>query len=52
MIDQSKWLCVKDNPPPPGFIVKFWLKNGSVWAGYYNGSDKERTFDFWLPLPK
>ena len=45
------WLSVKDSPPPAGPLVKRW-KNGSVWAGRYNGSEKETSFDHYLVLPQ
>lgn len=50
MNTESTWLNTKENPPMPGWIVKKW-KNGSVWAGYYDGREKASSFDFWLPLP-
>lgn len=48
--EQSPWILVSDRKPPKGPLVKRW-KNGAVWAGNFNGSDKELSFEAWLPLP-
>jgi hypothetical protein len=46
-----KWIKVSDTPPTPGMIVKKF-KNGSVWAGYYSGSEKESSFVEYMRLPQ
>lgn len=48
---KPKWISVKDSPPTPGMIVKKF-KNGSVWAGYYSGTEKESAFVEYIRLPE
>lgn len=48
---QSRWIKVSENPPSPGMIVKKF-KDGTVWAGYYNGDEKESSFIEYMRLPK
>lgn len=46
-----EWVQTSERRPDAGrLIVKRW-KNGSVWAGVYNGSDKDSSFDEWVYLP-
>ncbi len=45
------WVKVKDNPPVPGLIVKRF-KNGTIWAGQYNGTEKESSFVEYIQLPE
>lgn len=46
-----KWIKVSDVPPKPGMIVKKF-KNGAVWAGRYNGTEKESSFVEYIQLPE
>jgi beta-phosphoglucomutase-like phosphatase (HAD superfamily) len=46
-----KWMKVSEFPPTPGMIVKKF-KDGSVWAGYYSGSEKESSFVEYIRLPE
>jgi hypothetical protein len=48
---KPKWIKVSDVPPTPGMIVKKF-KNGSVWAGYYSGGEKESSFIEYMRLPE
>lgn len=44
---------IKIGLPEPGrLIVKLWFKKQSYWAGIYNGTDKEGSFDAWMYLPR
>jgi len=44
------WTKVKEKPPVPGLIVKRF-KDGSIWAGPYNGTEKESSFVEYIQLP-
>lgn len=48
---KPKWIKVVDEPPAPGMIVKKF-KNGTFWAGYYSGGEKESTFVEYIRLPE
>ena len=47
---KPKWIKVADFPPNPGMIVKRF-KDGSVWAGYYCGTDNGLAFVEYIQLP-
>jgi hypothetical protein len=44
------WKKVADGLPQKGMIVKKF-KNGSVWAGFYSGTEKESAFVEYIQLP-
>jgi len=47
------WINTKDQLPKQGqLIVKYWNDHNSIWAGRYNGTNKEKSFDKWIELPE
>jgi len=49
---KSGWISSTYMMPTVGMIiVKRWKRNGSVWAGIYQGGEKWSSFDEWLELP-
>jgi hypothetical protein len=59
----DRWIKAAERMPDPGqMIVKRWYgmpdpawvgrQPDTFWAGRYNGTEKDSSFDAWYPLPE